>query len=77
MQEDLAFSIEAPRPGLPEIAPVRQANLMIMPTLDAAQTIAIQPDLKALGEGPGDGPAMLGVAQARPYRTPSTTGAAW
>ena len=71
MQADLAFSVEHRTRVFPSSRLSGQANLLIMPTLDAAN-IAFNL-LKALGDGLAIGPALLGVRKPAHIVTPSTT----
>ena len=71
MQADLAFSVEHRNRVFPNSRLSGQANLLIMPTLDAAN-IAFNL-LKALGDGLAIGPALLGVKKPAHIVTPSTT----
>ncbi|HEV2674837.1 MAG TPA: NADP-dependent malic enzyme [Aliidongia sp.] len=71
MQADLAFSVEHRTRVFPNSRLSGQANLLIMPTLDAAN-IAFNL-LKALGDGLAIGPALLGVRKPAHIVTPSTT----
>jgi malate dehydrogenase (oxaloacetate-decarboxylating)(NADP+) len=71
MQADLAFSTEHRSRVFPNSRLSGQANLLIMPTLDAAN-IALNL-LKSLGDGLAIGPALLGVRKPAHIVTPSTT----
>jgi malate dehydrogenase (oxaloacetate-decarboxylating)(NADP+) len=71
MQADLAFQPELRDRLLPGSGLTGSANLLIMPTLDAAN-IAFHM-VKALGNGLAIGPAMLGLRQAAHIVTPSVT----
>src|SRR5579859_997183 len=71
MRADLAFSVEHRNRIFPNSRLSGQANLLILPTLDAAN-IAFNL-LKALGDGLAIGPALLGVRKPAHIVTPSTT----
>ncbi len=71
MQADVAFSPEIRKRIFPNSHLQGSANLLIMPTLDAAN-IAFNL-VKALGDGLAIGPALLGVAKPAHIVTPSIT----
>jgi malate dehydrogenase (oxaloacetate-decarboxylating)(NADP+) len=71
MQADIAFSPEIRHRVFPNSRLTGPANLLIMPTLDAAN-IAFNL-LKALGDGLAIGPALLGVRKPAHIVTPSVT----
>ena len=71
MQADLAFSVEHRNRVFPNSRLSGQANLLIMPTLDAAN-IAVNM-LKVVGEAQPIGPILLGAAKPVHILTPSVT----
>jgi malate dehydrogenase (oxaloacetate-decarboxylating)(NADP+) len=71
MQADAALSDEIRHAIFPNSRLRGAANLLVMPTLDAAN-ISFKM-LRALGEGSSVGPVLLGVKRAAHILTPSTT----
>jgi malate dehydrogenase (oxaloacetate-decarboxylating)(NADP+) len=62
MHGDTALSADDPPPGLPQLDADGQANLLIMPTLDAAN-IAFNLLKTSAGDGLTVGPMLLGAAR--------------
>ena len=71
MQGDAALSEEIRKRVFPNAKLTGQANLLVMPTLDASN-IAFN-ILKVLGQGQSIGPILLGAAQPVHVLTPSVT----
>jgi malate dehydrogenase (oxaloacetate-decarboxylating)(NADP+) len=71
MQADAALSAEIRREIFPNSRLRGPANLLVMPTLDAAN-ISLKM-LKTLGEGLSIGPILLGARRAAHILTPSAT----
>ena len=71
MQVDAALSEEVRHDLFPNSRLRGQANLLVMPTIDAAN-ISFKM-LKLLGDGSSIGPILLGVRRAAHILTPSTT----
>jgi malate dehydrogenase (oxaloacetate-decarboxylating)(NADP+) len=71
MTADLAFAEDVRLKLFPNSRLAGQANLLVMPTLDAAN-IALNL-LRSMGEGQQVGPILLGTAQPAHILTPTTT----
>jgi malate dehydrogenase (oxaloacetate-decarboxylating)(NADP+) len=71
MQAELAISAELRERLFPSSRLAGQANLLVMPTLDAAN-LALGL-LRHLGEGMSIGPILLGAAQAAHILTPTVS----